>query len=422
MIQTPIRSVVTYTIFILLSCCKNLVAEFGVDGQHRRAITNGRVVVDPSDAQFVAKSGRDDDEETSDYLCGATLIHNDILLTAAHCQGSFNYGVLLYDPETNDYTQEATVDLQVRFPGTSSKKITGAAEEIRNYNQTSYLIEFRKQCNQQKLNRLQWSRHSQRCLGTYVRRDGHKCWHHPSFKLTPLIVLKFRILQLLRLSTDPGLPIAKMNSDNSMPSKHDIMRAYGFGKISSNGPPSKRVREGYLKYIDNGECSKRIWPSGDTSIWDDVMCGDPYLDNGDDIEEGSSICQGDSGGPLLDSSDMLLGVISWNFLCLSDELPDGFARVSYFHDWITEQICFHSRKPFASNNECPNGTSPPPPAPGSVQVLLTFYHDFYPEETFFRILSKDRFDEVEYAGPKYVPGRESAWTTVVYLLPVRVCI
>jgi len=230
-------------------------------------------------------------------------------------------------------------------------------------------------------------------------------------------------LQLLRLSTDPGLPTVKMNLNESIPANDSgMMRAYGFGKAASNGPASDMLREGYFSFINNEECSERVRSTANSVIWDDVLCADPHYDNIVDIEEGSSICQGDSGGPLLDASNVLLGVISWNFRCLSDRLPDGFSRVSYFHDWITEQICFYSRKPLSSNNECPSGTSPPLPAPDSVQVLLTFDHDFFPEETFFRVLSKDRNDQVEYAGPRYVPGRDSTWTSSIYLLPVRMCI
>jgi len=354
-----IRSGKAFLLFYLFLFCKDLsVAKYGVEGQisqrqrRRRAIINGRIIADPSDAQFFVKSGRDNDKTTPDYLCGATFVHTDMLLTAAHCQGSFNYGVFLYDPDTNDYTREATVDLQIRYP---------------DFN------------------------------GIDTHND----------------------ILLLRLSEDPGLPIVKMNSDDSVPTTdYDVIRAYGFGKTNSNGRPSDELREGYFSYIDNGECSERVRSTADPMIWDDVLCADPHYDDSSvDIDEGSSICQGDSGGPLLDSSNTLLGVISWNFLCRSDRLPDGFSRVSFFHDWITKQICFYSRKPLASNNECPYGTKSPPPVSGSVQVLLTFDHDFYPEETFFRILSKDRFDQVEYAGPKYVPDRESVWTSKMHLLP-----
>jgi len=340
---------------LLIYALFNFVAG-GVLQQHRRAIVNGRVVANPSNARFFARSGIDKDKETPDYLCGATIVHDDMLLTAAHCQGSFNYGVFLYDPNTNDYTREATVDFQIRYPGFN---------------------------------------------GVDMHND----------------------VMLLRLSTNPGLPIVKMNSDDSLPTnKTEIMKAYGFGFTTSSGLPSVALREGYFSYIDNTECTERVGSTMNTTIWDDVLCADPYHGNAVDSDEGSSICFGDSGGPLLDSSNTLVGVISWNFFCSPDRLPDGFARMSFFHDWITEQICFYSRTPLSSNNKCPSGTSPPLPSTSSVQVLLTFDHDFYPEKTLFRVLSKDINDPVAYAGPNYIPGRESAWTSIIYLLPVRMFI
>jgi trypsin len=193
-------------------------------------------------------------------------------LTAAHCQGAFNYGVLLYDPDTNDYTREATVDLQIRYPYFNGK-------------------------------------------------DKHN---------------DLLLLRLSKPTTD--IKPAMMNRDDSMPT-HDnnVMKAYGFGKTASDEPSSDALREGFFRYITNDECSERI-RSTRTIIFDDVLCADPAFmmdvaetntydvgynnDNG-----GSSICQGDSGGPLMDAtSNLLLGVVSWNFLCEIDNLPDGFIR------------------------------------------------------------------------------------------------
>jgi hypothetical protein len=47
-------------------------------------IVGGTVLADPGEAQFFVRSGSDGDARTNDYLCGAALIHPDMLLTAAH--------------------------------------------------------------------------------------------------------------------------------------------------------------------------------------------------------------------------------------------------------------------------------------------------------------------------------------------------
>jgi hypothetical protein len=44
----------------------------------------GGTVAEPLTAQFFVVSGQDNDTRTADYLCGAALIHTDMLLTAAH--------------------------------------------------------------------------------------------------------------------------------------------------------------------------------------------------------------------------------------------------------------------------------------------------------------------------------------------------
>ena len=79
------------------------------------SLTNRNLIVNgdnanPSDYQFFIKSQPDSLSHTNDVLCGASLIHSDMILTAAHCHGGFNYGAMTYD---NRYT---TVDLQIAHP------------------------------------------------------------------------------------------------------------------------------------------------------------------------------------------------------------------------------------------------------------------------------------------------------------------
>jgi hypothetical protein len=44
----------------------------------------GGSVAKPFMAQYFVLSGHDNDSRTNDYVCGATLIHSDMLVTAAH--------------------------------------------------------------------------------------------------------------------------------------------------------------------------------------------------------------------------------------------------------------------------------------------------------------------------------------------------
>ncbi|KAL3902005.1 MAG: hypothetical protein SGARI_005984, partial [Bacillariaceae sp.] len=62
--------------------------------------------MDPSEATFFAKSA-------GNRLCGAALIHSDILVAAAHCEGAV---IMVYDPDSNDFTRRVTIVKQTRHP------------------------------------------------------------------------------------------------------------------------------------------------------------------------------------------------------------------------------------------------------------------------------------------------------------------
>ena len=69
----------------------------------------------------------------------------------------------------------------------------------------------------------------------------------------------------------------------------------------------------------------------------EILCTDPVSDG--------SVCSGDSGGPLIDdATGSLVGVTSFGDIgCEPNDLPDGFARVSFFADWIqARQLFMHS--------------------------------------------------------------------------------
>jgi hypothetical protein len=321
----------------------------------RDLVVNG-ITADPTDYQFFARSWPDHVQMTGDMLCGASLIHSDILLTAAHCHGAFNYGLMLYNPDTKKFNRFATVDRQISYP------------------------EY------------------------YVDVDS----------------INFDIM-ILRLS-EPVADIAPVmvNNDPDFPVPgQDVGHAAGFGLTDPDlGTIPNDLQVGYFKALSNSQCLLR-GRFINVDIEDDVMCVDPQDDD--------SVCGGDSGGPLtvplveaqvqssggttnvnnnspgLVPNAIQIGVVSFGTDCKDDSIPDGFARVSHFSDWIQDQICQWSRNPPAG---CPDTETPEVDFlyQDAVEIEINFHHDFLAEETTFAIRNTLN-NKIEYVGPQYVPRR-----------------
>jgi hypothetical protein len=169
------------------------------------------------------------------------------------------------------------------------------------------------------------------------------------------------------------------------------------------------------------------------------MCADPTTDD--------SICSGDSGGPLTarlkapnennavsrspwsdltTSKPVQVGVTSFGNDCAVDSIPDGFARISYFHKWINEQICKYSRDPpvecfdyFQSDDYLQFIASQDASAtiwPDKARITMKFQHDFLAEQTVF-LFRNTATNEIEYVGPHYIP-RRGEFVVSKFFLPV----
>jgi len=176
-------------------------------------IVNG-VKSNPSNRPFFAKAGYDKYYFTNEILCGATVIWSDIIITAAHCQGAFNSGALILDPNTNDYTRLVPIDRQIRHPGWSIS---------------------RQQLNHDVL---------------VMRLE------------TPLS------------TTDVAKPIP-INKNANYPSNSQALKAYGFG-LTENEVVSDYLREADVTYISNDDCWGRGISFNNVLKSDEVMCTDPY--------------------------------------------------------------------------------------------------------------------------------------------------
>jgi trypsin len=168
---------------------------------------------DPSQRRFFAKSGYDNYAETSEILCGATLVSRDIAISAAHCQGGFNYGILVLDSNTGDYDRLVPVSRQIRHPGWDQDR------DVLNYD---------------------------------------------------VLVLKLAT----PLAADDAAQPIPFNTDPNYPVVGQRVVAMGFGITESNSV-SGYLRESDFEYISNDECFGRTIQFNNVLQSDSVMCTDP---------------------------------------------------------------------------------------------------------------------------------------------------
>lgn len=80
-----------------------------------------------------------------------------------------------------------------------------------------------------------------------------------------------------------------------------------------------------IPVVSNEKCNK----SYKKQVTSDMMCAG--FDEG-----GGDSCQGDSGGPLV-HKNKLVGIVSWGIGCGRPKYPGVYAKVSMFRNWIREQ-------------------------------------------------------------------------------------
>jgi secreted trypsin-like serine protease len=230
---------------------------------------------------------------TDSGFCGGSLIAPDVVMTAAHC---IQYAI--------------KVDVWVN----STSRNYNGYEYYRNSNQT-------------------------------VTHPGYRPYYGIYQNDIGLIILNAPV---------NGVPLLRWNRNHSLPAKHAIVTAIGFGatglptlspgtapvSISSYLP--EKLMEASFRTITNVECIKR---AGSWRVQDSDLCS--Y-----DAKKGG--CFGDSGGPLfLPSSNsrnnVQLGILSrsaspsYEPICIKAGVPQIFTRVSYYTAWIDETICKYSK-------------------------------------------------------------------------------
>ncbi|XP_043085332.1 transmembrane protease serine 2 isoform X2 [Puntigrus tetrazona] len=106
----------------------------------------------------------------------------------------------------------------------------------------------------------------------------------------------------------------------------------GWGALFSGGSPSQNLQEAKIQLIDRTTCnSRQVY---NRQITDTMICAGK-------LEGGVDSCQGDSGGPLVTKENSLwwlVGDTSWGDGCAFRNKPGVYGNVTYFLDWIYEQM------------------------------------------------------------------------------------
>uniref|UniRef100_A0A8C3GVE0 Transmembrane serine protease 15 n=1 Tax=Corvus moneduloides TaxID=1196302 RepID=A0A8C3GVE0_CORMO len=105
----------------------------------------------------------------------------------------------------------------------------------------------------------------------------------------------------------------------------------GWGDIRNEGPPSNILQEAEVPLISNEKCQQWL-PK--YNITENMLCAG--YDTG-----GIDSCQGDSGGPLTFKDGdkwFLVGVVSFGEGCALPQRPGVYVRVTMFVDWIKKII------------------------------------------------------------------------------------
>lgn len=100
------------------------------------------------------------------------------------------------------------------------------------------------------------------------------------------------------------------------------VRLTGWGRTSANGPVPTLLQSLNVVTLSNEDCKKKMGNPSNVDVGHVCTL----------TKAGEGACNGDSGGPLV-YEGKLVGVVNFGVPC-GLGYPDGFARVSYYHEWV----------------------------------------------------------------------------------------
>lgn len=252
------------------------------------------------------------DESATTAQCGATLITNNVALTAAHCV--FKDGSL---------TDKST--LKVRLGEHNIKEETPDDAAI-DFEIESIIKHPKYNVPGPYSNDIAILRLKPRVRFSISSRSHDMSSSENDVYLNPQVDFNERISPVC-------LPY-----DSELFRYKDVTGIQatitGWGQTSYNGRPSDVLRETSFRIVSSEWCKRQF------QRWVDIT--DLYICAGNEDSSKDS-CQGDSGGPLvmLDLEKnrwYLMGIVSFGRNCAQPGYPGVYTRVSKLLDWIENNI------------------------------------------------------------------------------------
>lgn len=121
--------------------------------------------------------------------------------------------------------------------------------------------------------------------------------------------------------------VQKINLFDGELEEHSKVTISGFGRVGTGLPTSNQLKFNTMYALRDWSCY-----ASTGIVYEGLVCFNSAVDNG--------ACNGDSGGPAV-YNGQLVGVANFVVDGCGSLNPDGYAKVSYFVDWIKDTMNRH---------------------------------------------------------------------------------